>query len=298
MHKPTGSMQLGHRQAPLLSLARRIDACRAQALSAARHLHGSHLQRLRARGPQSVLGLSAAPLAAMGLAGTAHVVWTSGAAPSGSQKSLADFGHPRRRLTDMLLLLNVVAFGLQWYSKDYMLVWGAKVNQLIAQGQWYRLVSCTFLHGNLLHLFTNCQALASLGPFVENNAGHARFLAIYATSAIAGSLASYMFCPSMSVGASGAIFGLGAALALIVHRHRDSNKAFSQVMLKSLGQSLLINMAIGFSVPQIDNWNHAGGLVGGALTCFLLGPLYVKDGSYLRDRPPLPLLADPPRTIK
>lgn len=47
------------------------------------------------------------------------------------------------------------------------------------------------------------QALASLGPFVENNAGHARFLAIYATSAIAGSLASYMFCPSMSVGASG-----------------------------------------------------------------------------------------------
>lgn len=48
------------------------------------------------------------------------------AAPSGSQRSLADFGHPRRRLTDMLLVLNVVAFGLQWYSKDRMLVWGAK----------------------------------------------------------------------------------------------------------------------------------------------------------------------------
>lgn len=57
------------------------------------------------------------------------------------------------------------------------------------------------------HLYQHPQALNSLGPFVENNAGHARFLAIYATSAVAGSMASYMFCPSMSVGASGAQTG-------------------------------------------------------------------------------------------
>jgi len=78
-------------------------------------------------------------------------------------------------------------------------------------------VSCTFLHGNLLHLFVNCQALASLGPFVENNAGHARFLAIYATSAVAGSVASYMFCPSLSVGASGGDCSwlLGPALLML-----------------------------------------------------------------------------------
>jgi hypothetical protein len=64
------------------------------------------------------------------------------------------------------------------------------------------------------------QALASLGPFVESNAGHARFLAIYATSAIAGSLASYLFCPSMSVGASGAIVESGQRLKFCV-RLRD-----------------------------------------------------------------------------
>lgn len=114
-----------------------------------------------------------------------------------SQKTLADFWHPRRRLTDLLLILNVGAFGLQYYSKGALLNWGVKVlsckpgctsnwqpscaagaristsghhgvsltcrevclqmNPLIAQGQWYRLVSCTFLHANVLHLFTNCQ---------------------------------------------------------------------------------------------------------------------------------------------
>ena len=118
------------------------------------------------------------------------------------------------------------------------------------------------------------QALSSLGPFVESNAGHARFLAIYALSAISGSLASYMFSPNPSVGASGAmlgrfssppfpmevhecmpsiagprltdtacvlvagaIFGLGSALALILHRHRDANKGFSEVLSSKLKET-------------------------------------------------------------
>lgn len=88
-------------------------------------------------------------------------------------------------------------------------------------------MSCTFLHGNLLHLFTNCQALASLGPFVENNAGHARFLAIYATSAVAGSAASYMFCPRLSVGASGGDCSWILAPC-------TSHAALSQILLKML----------------------------------------------------------------
>ena len=124
-----------------------------------------------------------------------------------SGQSLTDFGHPQRRVTDLLLALNVAMFGLQMASGHSMIAWGAKVcqhgprpigsplpsavchlaqshaschlivllwtqiNPNIAAGEWYRLVSCTILHANLFHLYTNCSALNSLGPFVEASSG-------------------------------------------------------------------------------------------------------------------------------
>lgn len=208
-----------------------------------------------------------------------------------SGETLADFGNPGRRVTDSLLVLNAAMYALQVFNPS-LIGWGAKINSSVAAGQWYRLITCTVLHGGLLHLFMNCQALASLGPFVESNSGKVRYLAVYAVSAIAGSLLSYRFSAAASVGASGAIFGLGGATALLLYRHRDRSPEFTSMMLRNLGQSLLINVVLGLSSPRIDNWGHAGGLIGGLIAAWLLGP-NIKPGpdGRISDRPPLPLLA-------
>mgnify|MGYP000989394012 FL=1 len=85
---------------------------------------------------------------------------------------------------------------------------GAKVNSLIAQGEYYRLVTCMFLHGGIVHLGFNMYALYSIGPLVENVFGRKKFILIYFISGILSSLMSYTFSSGISIGASGAIFGL------------------------------------------------------------------------------------------
>lgn len=132
--------------------------------------------------------------------------------------------------------------------------------------------------------------------------GRPRFLAVYTLSAIAGTAASYAFTKAPSVGASGAIFGLGGALAVFFHRHRQYFGKASDAVLASLGQSLAINVAMGLITANVDNWGHAGGLAGGALTALLLGPRLVVDRppkgpAVAYDRPPIGLLAGKPITV-
>ncbi len=66
-----------------------------------------------------------------------------------------DFGSPLRRCTDSLLVLNALMFVLQWASKDALMLWGAKVNSLIAAGQWWRLLPSSFLHTSAFHLLVS-----------------------------------------------------------------------------------------------------------------------------------------------
>lgn len=229
------------------------------------------------------------PLLSTAVAAASRSLYVKTAGISG--ETLNDFGHPKRRVTDALLVLNVAMYAFQVFNPNFI-NWGAKINSGVAAGEWYRLITCTMLHGGPLHLLMNCQALSALGPFVESNSGGLRFTAVYAISGIAGSLFSYWYSAAASVGASGAIFGLGAATAQLLYRHRDRDPRFTSSMLRSLGQSLLINIVIGVSSPRIDNWGHAGGLVGGLIASWLLGP-NIKQGpdGRMADRPPLPLLA-------
>ena len=91
---------------------------------------------------------------------------------------------------------------------------GAKFPPAIAAGQWWRLVTAGFLHGNLFHIFMNSWALFSVGAQVEETYGTARFLALYFVANVVGFFASTYFSPSLSVGASAALFGLiGAMIA-------------------------------------------------------------------------------------
>ena len=159
-------------------------------------------------------------------------------------------------------------------------VLGAKLNSAIDAGQWWRLLTPMFLHGSLAHLAFNSLALYSLGPQVESTYGTGRFLALYALAGLAGSVASYWFNPNaLSVGASGAIFGLFGALAAFAYTSRSLiGAAATKTQLGQMATLVAINLAFGF-VPgsNIDNSAHIGGLLVGGLVGYALAPRYSID---------------------
>jgi rhomboid protease GluP len=141
-----------------------------------------------------------------------------------------------------------------------LIKFGAKFNPLILEGEWWRFFTPIIIHIGLLHLFMNTLALYYLGTMVERLYGNLRFLFIYVFSGVSGVLASFIFSPNLSAGASGAIFGcFGALLYFGVAKPRLFWRTLGLNILVVLG----INLAFGFTIPGIDNAGHIGGLVGG-----------------------------------
>lgn len=150
---------------------------------------------------------------------------------------------------------------------------GAKENSLIAQGDYWRLITATFLHANLIHIFFNGYALYALGPESERIYGTGRFLALYFLAGLGGSVASYLFSPAPSVGASGAIFGLMGGLGIFFYLSRRALGDFARSQVQSMVAIAMINLIIGFASPGvIDNWGHLGGLVAGLAAGAALAP--------------------------
>lgn len=159
-------------------------------------------------------------------------------------------------------------------SSQVLVTFGAKVNSLIATGEFWRLLTANFLHVNLIHLLFNSYALWQIGAEVERVYGHRRFLAIYLLSGLYGTTASYALGEYLSVGASGAIFGLVGALVAYLLFHRDLFGRRGRAYLSNMLFIVAINLFIGISTPGIDNWGHIGGLVAGLLLGFALAPIY------------------------
>jgi rhomboid protease GluP len=157
-------------------------------------------------------------------------------------------------------------------------VLGWKQNDLIREGQYWRLLSAMFLHGNLVHIFFNGYSLFALGPESEQIYGRWRFLVLYMLAGLAGSIASYALTPGPSVGASGAIFGLIGGLAVFYYLNRRTFGEFGRMQLQSMITVIMLNLFIGFSAGGvIDNWAHLGGLLGGALVGYGLAPRFSID---------------------
>ena len=121
----------------------------------------------------------------------------------------------------------------------------------------------------------NSHALHTIGPHLEAVSGAPRFAAVYAAGALAGTTASFLLTPAPSVGASAALFGAGAALAVFYHRHRAALGERSDHVLRQLGLTLAINLAYSLANRRVDNWGHLGGMAGGALAAWALGPRLV-----------------------
>ncbi|GAB4522218.1 MAG: hypothetical protein Kow0047_32890 [Anaerolineae bacterium] len=170
--------------------------------------------------------------------------------------------------------LGVAAASSASVPSEVLVTFGAKVNPLIAQGQFWRLVTANFLHVSLLHLAFNTYALWHLGPEVEALFGRSRFVALYLLTGVFGATASYGLGRYLSAGASGAIFGLVGALIAYFIRHRALFGARGRAYLSNMLVIVVINLVIGVTAPGIDNWGHLGGLISGFLMAFPLVPKY------------------------
>lgn len=147
-----------------------------------------------------------------------------------------------------------------------LILFGAKVNQLILRGEVWRLLTSMFIHIGFMHLAFNLYALWILGTFGEECFGHWRFLLIYILSGLGGSLASFIFTDALSAGASGAIFGLLGALVSYAWK---KPKLWRSGFGKNLIVIIAINLILGILQPQIDIYAHIGGMLIGLLLGFL-----------------------------
>lgn len=144
----------------------------------------------------------------------------------------------------------------------------------VSNGELWRLITATLLHGSLLHLGFNMLALWILGTQIEQYLNAKKFIYLYFASALGGSLFSFFFSPpaTFSIGASGAVFGLMGAMVVI---GKKINADVSQIMIL-----LGINLVIGFTLSGIDWRAHLGGLITGfVVTRFLLTPFGRKNKS-------------------
>jgi rhomboid protease GluP len=150
--------------------------------------------------------------------------------------------------------------------------WGADFAPATTSGEWWRMLTSMFLHGGILHLAVNMWALRNLGYTAELFYGRRNFTIIYMLSGFAGSSATLIWRPdTVSVGASGAIFGVAGALAAMVYfKKLPVDRAVLKRDIGSIGAVIIYNLLIGAALPIINNAAHVGGLLGGVLLGFAL----------------------------
>lgn len=179
--------------------------------------------------------------------------------------------------------ITVIFYLLQKLSEllfgyDYLLLFGAKINAFILQGELWRLITPILLHGSILHIGFNMYALYSIGPGLERRYGAKSFILLYLIGGLWGNTASFLFSPNASLGASTAIFGLIAAQGVYIYKNRLLLGRSAQPMLMNIIMLVVINLLLGLS-PGIDNWGHLGGLFGGLFYAWFAGPTYGIDST-------------------
>lgn len=188
----------------------------------------------------------------------------------------------KSRVTALIVAVNVAMFALLLVTGGAddsinLYRWGAKFGPAIQAGDWYRLISPVFLHAGLFHIAANTFALVLFGPRLEQEFGSTAFFATYIVSGICGVAASYLVSPVLSVGASGAVFGMVGAYGIyLVRNRREFGGQVNRVIL-NLIFILGINIVFGLVWPGIDQGAHIGGLIAGAAMAFLVTPRRVVD---------------------
>lgn len=202
------------------------------------------------------------------------------------QRTLATLT-PRLYVTPILIGLNVAVFILMTASGvDFLepkiadlLHWGADFGPKAVNGEWWRLLTSTFVHIGIIHILLNMWVLFEAGPVVERMVGNIGFLQLYLVAGLTGSLGSLLWHPLMvSAGASGAIFGIyGALLGMLVRSHGSiPTQVVAQLRKSGLG-FLAYNLIFGMTQAGIDSAAHIGGLAGGFLCGVVLNQPFTLE---------------------
>ena len=179
----------------------------------------------------------------------------------------------------MYIIVGIYGNNILNFSANVLVKFGANNILLVKNGEIWRLITCSFLHVGFIHFLLNMYSLRVIGPSVEGLIGKGKFVFIYLLSALSASLMSLVFMDSniVSVGASGAIFGLmGALLYFGYHYRLYLNDAIKTQIIPVI----VFNLLIGFMISGIDNGAHIGGLIGGYLATMAIG---IKNKSEKRD---------------
>lgn len=189
--------------------------------------------------------------------------------------------------TPILVLINIavfilmVIFGVNVFNPtaQALIEWGANYNFMTFNTQWWRMLTCNFVHIGVIHLLMNCFTLVYIGVLLESYLGKIKLFIFYIFCGITSSMASLWWHDmTVSAGASGSIFGLfGVFLALLLSKIIEPETRKS--LLQSVAVFIVVNLMYG-SVGTIDNAAHIGGLLGGLfLGCSILPSFYKPDSS-------------------
>lgn len=170
------------------------------------------------------------------------------------------------------MLMAIKGLGFFSFKGEDLLNWGANYRPLTKNGEWWRLITSIFLHGGLMHILTNMYALLFVGFFLEPLLGKRKLLIVYMATGIVASIASiWWYEATVSVGASGAIFGLyGVLSALLLTKIYPPD--FAKPLLTSIAFFIGYNLLMGLA-GGIDNAAHIGGIASGFITGFILYPM-------------------------
>jgi len=198
------------------------------------------------------------------------------------------------RVTFAILGITVLVYLIQILTPNHVLVvannqylvdlptsLGAKVNELIRNGELWRLIAPILLHAGIAHIGFNMYALFVFGQGLERRYGYARFLALYLLAGFSGNVLSFLFSSGFSVGASTSIFGLVGAEGVFIYQNRSLFADKGRAALNNIIAIAAINLFIGLSSGGlIDNWGHIGVFIGGALFGWMAGPRLEVQGIY------------------
>ena len=186
-------------------------------------------------------------------------------------------------ITPMLILICIAMFVFTIMSQGSGLLsdlttetavkFGANVMSKLQSGELWRLFTYMFLHGSIMHIVLNMYSLYVIGSQMETFIGKTKYIIVYILSGITGGLLSSVLSGNVSVGASGAIFGLLGAMLYFGYHYRTY---LGGVIKSQIIPIIALNILIGFMQPNVDNFCHIGGLVGGLLAMMALG---VEDKS-------------------
>lgn len=186
-------------------------------------------------------------------------------------KKYEDVFSPKKVIVTYVLMgISIISFVLAMLLgyEEIMTIFAIHPINIIGFNQWYRLLTGTFMHVGPVHLIVNMYSLNVIGSQMEQFLGKVKFLLIYLISGIFGSLFSILLTKTWSAGASGAIFGLLGSLLYFGYHYR---LYLGNVLKSQVIPLIIINLSIGFIIPNIDQAAHFGGFIAGIFATMALG---------------------------